>query len=116
VVIQGLNVLITGELYANGGGGGAGGLPGYEGAEGTRSVVGAPGGAGQIGTDGNGGIGGTALAPGNGKAPSQTGRYPGAGGGSAGFLLVYTPEGVAPQLTPQGVSPPFETAGTLATN
>jgi hypothetical protein len=124
VVLQGMMVRVTGQLFANGGGGGSGGLivPGSPqaspGADGTRSTMPASGGV-STSTHGNGGAGGAiGVLPGNGSAPAIAGVFAdaGAGGGSVGFLLTYTPENVAPMLVPQAVSPGFEPNETVGTN
>jgi hypothetical protein len=115
VVLQGLNVSVTGEIYANGGGGGAGGAPGDFGVDGLRSTAAAPGGIGDSGA-GNGGPGGTETVPQHGKKPATSGGFTGAGGASAGFILVYTPQGIVPTRTPIAISPGFEATGTIATN
>ena len=115
VVLQGMEVVVTGELYANGGGGGGGGTAGNtSGTGGLRSTQPAPGGAGS-GGNGAGGGGGSASAQATNGNGSPDGNG-GAGGGSTGFLLTYTPQGVTPMLTPFAVSPPFETNGTIPTN
>lgn len=116
VVLQGLDVVVTGRLFANGGGGGGGGNAlglGGTGVDGTRSITCAPGGtAGSSG--GAGGFGGcvNVVNAGDGKANTN----PGAGGGSAGFLLTYTPAGVEPMLNPLEASPAFSPNGTIGTN
>jgi hypothetical protein len=58
----------------------------------------------------SGGYGGTANAPGPGKADE------GAGGGAAGYILVYVPTGSSPTVTPAGISPPIEPTASIATN
>ena len=113
VVLQGLHVNVTGELFANGGGGGAGGSNGGTGENGTRSTTAAKGGVAGFDDGGAGGAGGTIINPGVGKAHSQGG---GAGGGSSGFFLVYTPAPNPPTLTPLMVSPGIEPKGNIATN
>ena len=114
VVLQGMTVNVTGEIYSNGGGGGAGSAPnGQSGGDGLPSTSRASGGLAAGGT-GNGGAGGTSFAPNPGQA--DAGNMPGAGGGSAGFILTYTPQLVFPTLTPVGVSPGFEPNGNVATN
>jgi len=109
VLLQGLDVRVTGSLFANGGGGGSGapandlaGDPGDDGSFSSTSCtaggVRSPGGAG--------GKGGCGANPQSGQAPSSsTATTPGGGGGSAGFLFVYVPEGVTPTLLPAEVSP-----------
>jgi hypothetical protein len=111
VVLQGINVIVTGQLYANGGGGGSGkpgtAATGNAGADGTRSLSPAPGGVPveQEGAGGDGGVGG--RLPGSGKKPGAAGSA-GGGGGSAGFLQVYTPAGVTPMIIPAAVSPSLQ--------
>jgi hypothetical protein len=56
------------------------------------------------------------YAAGNGLHATTSGGYGGAGGGSAGFILVYVPQSVIPLLTPVATSPPIEPTGTIATN
>ncbi len=118
VLIQGLDINITGALYANGGGGGAGCVPntqqtgeqdGEDGplsdttpAKGGLAVTGA-------GSGGKGGIG-TSL-PGDGRSAQVNVGHPGAGGGSVGWLQTLTPAGVTPTLTPSHVSPPLHPNG-----
>lgn len=115
VVLQGMSITVTGEIYANGGGGGSGSAPGGQsGQDGRRSTSRAVGGSALNPNDGAGGLGGTALPPTSGGASVD--GFPGAGGGSAGFILTYTPEFVFPNLMPFAVSPAFESAGHIATN
>lgn len=115
VVLQGLGVSVDGRVFSNGGSGGGdggadvGGASGTAGEEGRQNTTCAPGGVSKA----SGGQGGCASPPGDGLAGGNKG---GAGGGSAGFLLTYTPAGVNPSLTPFAVSPPFEPNGTIATN
>jgi hypothetical protein len=120
LVVQALDVMISGFLYANGGGGGAGyrgtgGLYGNAGQDGSRSITdGAFGGAVQ----GGGGAGGNGGA---GQTPATIGLHPtnggtgGGGGGGLGFLQTYTPAGVTPTLTPTESSPGFQPNLTLQT-
>jgi hypothetical protein len=120
VVMQGLNINITGGLFANGGGGGggagndgAGGL----GGNGTRSdTSGANGGSPQIGTTaGTGGRGGFGAGnPGNGTL-GGSGNSHGGGGGSTGYFFVYVPAGITPTLTPNRASPPLSPTQTAPT-
>ncbi len=118
VVLQGMNVSVTGQMFANGGGGGAGntlqGLSGANGADGTRSdTVSAAGGASQNG-EGAGGDGGRLGAnPGHGKRPVSSGLGAGAGGGSTGFFQTYTPAGVTPTLAPVAASPALQPNRTV---
>lgn len=121
IVLQGMQVTVTGEVYANGGGGGGGGglvamgQSSGPGGDGARSVSPAPGGAPSTG-NGPGGFGGTSSPPEDGRKPTTTGGYGGGGGGSAGFVLVYVPQTIMPTLTPLAVSPDFEPKGVIATN
>ena len=117
VLIEGMNVDITGSLYANGGGGGAGCVPNTQatseqnGADGPMSdVVSGIGGVAVNGggSGGNGGIGTT--PPGDGRHAQMGVGQPGGGGGSVGWLQVATPSGVTPTLTPSHVSPPLQSA------
>jgi hypothetical protein len=113
VVLQGLSLSITGQLYANGGGGGGGGNgtggPGYEGQ---RSTAAAAGGTGTA-TGGTGGAGGALGAPQGGV--SDTNGNGGGGGGAAGFFFLYSP-GTADVVTPTAVSPSLEPKSVIATN
>lgn len=119
VVVQGMAISITGQIFANGGGGGGAhgtdntGQPGdpTNGSDGLRSTMAAPGGLAVFG-GGNGGTGGTSPPGGGVKSDSA----PGAGGGSAGFILTYTPEFVFPTLAPVAVSPDIEPAEHVPTN
>ena len=108
VVLQGMNISVTGKLFANGGGGG-GGKPatqatGNYGGDGRQSDVQfAAGGAPkeQEGGGGNGAI--RTLAPTSGRVPIN--GTPGGGGGSYGFLQTYAPGFAIPTLTPSDISP-----------
>ena len=125
VVLQGVSVMVTGQVYANGGGGGAGGLtnvdgtPSQNGLDGFRSdTVAATGGTPQSGAGGggDGGVkGAVAKNPGSGKHPTASGDTPGGGGGSVGFFQSYTPAGVTPTLTPSHASPAFQPNATIPT-
>jgi hypothetical protein len=107
IVLQGMQVNVTGTVTANGGGGGGSGLTqGGDGEDGTRTTQRARSGSGSLTI----GSGGTSLAP-----PDVTAGYT-AGGGSAGFIAVYTPDGVAALLDPFTVSPSFDPPGTVPTN
>lgn len=104
VVLQGLDVRVSGNVFANGGGGGCGksatanGLPGPDGKNG----VGLAATCMPTGGESVGGAGGSAGSPpGNG-----VGSF-GGGGGSMGFFQTYTPNGVVPTLTPAAASPGF---------
>ncbi|HSK04128.1 MAG TPA: hypothetical protein VK932_22900 [Kofleriaceae bacterium] len=118
VALQGMMVVVTGAVFANGGGGGAGtaGSEGQPGADGTRSSAeSAPGGARQS-NEGAGGAGGREGAdPKPGRKPLNGYASAGAGGGSTGFFQTYTPAGVMPMLTPAAASPPFQPNRTVET-
>jgi hypothetical protein len=115
VVLQGMQLAVNGQVFSNGGGGGGGSgggqLVGSPGEKGRRDITCAAG-AGSAG-GGRGGVGGCDTAPGGIGVAAEN---PGAGGGSTGFLLTYTPSGVIPMLSPFKVSPPFEPNGVIATN
>jgi hypothetical protein len=119
VVLQGMSIHITGQLFANGGGGGGGQGPNGEsggyGQHGLRSVAPALGGP-SLGAGGSGGYGG--APPTDGKKPTGALNFEGAGagGGSAGFLQTYTPSGTSPMLTPTAVSPNFQQNRVVPTN
>ena len=118
VVLQGMTVSVSGGVFANGGGGGGGGAAGgpiqqgLRGSDGLRSTSVAPGGPAQSGAAA-GGYGGALFPAANGERPSGTscGNGCGAGGGSAGFLLTYSPAGRTPALGTAVVSPGFEQIG-----
>jgi hypothetical protein len=114
VVIQGLAITIAGEIYANGGGGGGGGDAtlgaSTSGTDGTRSTT--PAGGGTSTGGGLGGAGGALDAPVGGNGANQ----PGAGGGSSGFILTYTPISVTPTVSALGLSPALAPNGTVGTN
>jgi hypothetical protein len=121
VVLQGISVVVTGQLYANGGAGGAGtssaATQQYDGNDGTWSdTTAAMGGSSPNGAGhgGNGAIVGTGF-PGAGGHPTTSGASPGGGGGSMGFLQTYTATGVTPTLTPSHASPQLQPNGTLPT-
>ena len=124
VVLQGMSVVVTGQVFANGGGGGSGmipvagqpGTPGNPGRNGTRSATDAAAGGAAPGVAGAGGAGGReAVAPGRGLHPSATTGLPGGGGGSMGFFQTYTPAGVSPTLTPTAASPAFRANKVVGT-
>jgi hypothetical protein len=119
LVLQGMMVRVTGLFYANGGSGGGGSfefIPTFNGEDGTRSLTAAQGAMGNAG-GGRGGDGGVGLiAPTPGALPTTSGQPAGAGGGSVGFFLTLTPEGVTPVVTPLMASPAFEENGTVLTN
>lgn len=106
LVVQAWNLMVTGRVYANGGGGGAGYTgpsPGADGQDGSQSAL--VGGAGGTGTGGSGGPGGAGAAAGaNAVAGTHAG---GAGGGGLGFLQTYTPANATPTITPSESSPGF---------
>ena len=110
VVMQGMNVEITGKLYANGGGGGSGRTStasGADGADGSRSSTTCASGAVKS-PAGSGGAGGcNAATPADGRAPTDSQANAGGGGGSEGYFFVYVPDGVTPTLTPADASPPL---------
>jgi hypothetical protein len=117
VVFQGLDVELTGKLYANGGGGGGAcgsdNCRGPNGSDGRRATTGAPGGDPPGNTCG-GGVGGSASgAPGSGEQTfSNTDAGAGGGGGSMGQFLVFTPSGVTPVLAPAEASPSPQLSST----
>ncbi len=105
VVLQGVDVRVSGSMFANGGGGGCGrptGSTGLNGPDGRR-VAGAPTACVPTGTEGAGGAGGSLGFP-----PGSGGSTSGGGGGSMGFFQAYTPTGVIPTLTPAVASPAFQ--------
>lgn len=118
VVLQGLDVSVTGEMYANGGAGGAGndssgtGTSLQDGADGSLSdSMPAHAGAAHTGAGagGTGGLAGIASQnPGNGHRSTVSGDGAGGGGGSVGWFQSYTPAGVTPTLTPSHASPRFQ--------
>jgi hypothetical protein len=122
VALQGVVVEVTGFLFANGGAGGGGSTDGgaqgprngRAGEDGKRSATQAA--ANENGNGGNGGF--SVAAPGVG-GPGQTVQSvsvaPGGGGGSVGFLQIYTLIGVAPQVDGATTSPAFEEHLTLST-
>lgn len=118
VVMQGVDVTITGKLYANGGGGGGacGGddCVGPPGTDGQRSIAGAPGGD-PAGNTGGGGIGGSVQqAPGTGERTfSSASAGAGGGGGSTGRFEVYAAPGHTPTITPMEASPAVDAAATV---
>lgn len=119
VVLQGLDLAVTGRVFANGGGGGSGVPPvlsqGAQGVNGLISLAPAPGGAFDLG-EGHGGLGGSATSnPGPGKRSIAAGSSAGGGGGSMGFFQSYTPAGITPTLAPSSASPGFQANGTVRT-
>jgi hypothetical protein len=120
VVLQGLTITVTGQVFANGGGGGAGTtMPtqdGRAGADGTRSATDAALGGGAVSGAGSGGAGGyQATTPRVGLHPTAAGATPGGGGGSMGFFQTYTPMGVTPTLAPTAASPTFSVNKVIKT-
>ena len=113
LVLQGLAVVVEGQVFANGGGGG-GGRPsnaqkGSDGGDAPRSMFGGFGGLSQNAGDGAGGSGGSIMSmPQLGKRSTNPAASAGGGGGSMGFFQSYTPIDVTPVLTPSEESPPFE--------
>lgn len=119
VVLQGLNVVVTGSVFANGGAGGAGytgTANGKFGDDGSRSATVPAAGGAVIGNEGGGGSGGIGSTPPTiGKAPKATDGTAGGGGASVGFLQTYTPTDVTPMLTPAEASPSFESNASVET-
>ncbi|MBA3462246.1 MAG: hypothetical protein H0T46_19955 [Deltaproteobacteria bacterium] len=120
VVIAAPRVLITGEVYANGGAGGMGVfssmLEGAHGQDGSRSATDAAHGGTSTGGAGAGGAGGVVgMLPGIGLKPSAAGGSAGGGGGSVGFLQIYMPQGSTATLTPRAVSPGFQPQAVVPT-
>lgn len=121
VILQGMEIEVTGRLFANGGSGGSGGpfnaVKGERGQDGllsaTMAALGGPATAG-AGAGGNGGyVGGT---PKVGHALLGTSSTSGGGGGSTGFLETATPAGRTPTITTIDLSPPFEANLTVSTH
>lgn len=120
IVLEGLDVHVTGGVFANGGGGGAGGIgsagssTNEDGRDGSIDLSGPPGGVARAGA-GNGGAGGSVNGlPQPGLHPTGSGGA-GGGGGSMGFAQTYTPAGVTPTLTPAAASPAFRPNATVPT-
>lgn len=114
VVLQGVDVRVSGQMFANGGGGGCGkpfNANGLDGANGA-AATGAPVGCTPTTDEGSGGAGGAeGFAPANGGPGAGTGgsaRTAGGGGGSVGYFQTYTPSTVIPTLTPAASSPRFQ--------
>lgn len=119
VVLQGLDIAVTGNVFANGGGGGGGIPPGFTmgvtGSNGLCSLAPASGGSFNLG-EGRGGLGGSATSnPGPGGRSIAIGSSAGGGGGSMGFFQSYTPAGVTPTLTPSLASPGFQANAVVRT-
>jgi hypothetical protein len=120
VVLQGKYVAVTGGVFANGGGGGAGCranlAAGTNGLNGLASdTMAATGGTPENG-EGMGGDGGVGTrSPTVGGRPTTTPATAGGGGGSVGFLQVYTPSDSEPMLSSAKASPSFQPNGTIKT-
>lgn len=119
VVLQGVAINVTGQLFSNGGGGGSGrtasGTQGLRGSDGSASAAVAANGGTSLDGSGGGGAGGIAgTPPSNGAPPINANAGAGGGGGSVGFLQTYTPQGVTPNLA-GSVSPPFGQNGAIPT-
>lgn len=119
-VLQGIDVAVTGRLFANGGAGGSGrptnAPKGELGPEGTLSdttpALGPPSTASN-GAGGNGAYG--AVLPRDGGPYTNAAASAGGGGGSVGFLQTCTASGHAPTLNPAAISPAFSANITLST-
>jgi hypothetical protein len=120
VVLQGVDISISGRAFANGGAGGSGHpnnvVKGARGEDGSLSdsvpAIGPPSTSGN-GRGGNGGFIG--LEPQNGGTATLANASSGGGGGSTGFLQTATPAGHSPMLAPVAVSPMFQPNVVLAT-
>ncbi len=123
IVLQGIDVSLTGSMFSNGGAGGAGrllsGLQGFPGEDGQLSDVTAASPGNPQDGEGVGGAGGVkGKSPTNGNKPSVTSGVTtgaGGGGGSVGFLQIYTPQGIEPTVTPVALSPALEPTGVVGT-
>lgn len=118
VVLQGLDVRVTGRLFANGGSGGAGKptnqATGANGFDGNAGVMPSPGGAATGTGEGVGGTGGYLNLPGGaGGRYTGAGTSAGGGGGGVGFFQSYTPSNRAAVLTPAEASPAPQPNGTI---
>lgn len=122
VVLQGADVMVSGSVFAKGGGGGAGGLgntsmpasddpDGHDGG----SVPSPSAGGLPLAGCGAGGLGGASDAPTPGGAATSSNGTPGGGGGSVGFLQTYTPTGVLPKLSPAQAVPSFQPNANVPT-
>lgn len=110
IILQGLSVSLTGSLFTHGGGGGGGGgggtTTGTDGQDGSTTTATPPlggtstGGGGRMG--GIGGFGSSVPGVSNGCTVSGV-TYPGAGGGSQGFLGIVS--GTTTTNTPTFTSP-----------
>ncbi len=117
VVLQGLDVAVSGQVFANGGGGGGGGAndaAGGQGGDGGRSTSPTAGGSPLAGSGAGGSGGAAGFAPGVGKRPPGGGSA-GGGGGSMGHFQVYAPSGVNPVVTPSAASPGFDALQRVGT-
>lgn len=86
VLLEGISVMVSGLVAANGGSGGGGGLGGGGGVPGEPSTTSAPGGGtGSYGT--GGGSGGALSTPKGGGVPAYK-YHTGAGGGAAGRIRI----------------------------
>ena len=120
IVLEGLDVQVTGSVWSNGGGGGAGGngttggSTNEDGRDCSTGLFGTQGGGARTGA-GSGGAGGWInRIPQPGYHPSGSGG-PGGGGGSIGFFQSYTPAGVTPTITPAAASPTFQPNASVST-
>ena len=106
VLLQGLDVKVTGSVYANGGGGGSGfgTSVGMDGSDGVRTV--GPTLGGQSPGSGAGGTGGWVSA-GAGFGAGGGSTSVAGGGGSVGVLELAVPAGVIPAVPTTGLSPGF---------
>lgn len=113
IALQGIEISVTGRMFANGGGGGAG--SGDQGMDGQMSATEPARGGAPIGDDGAGGDGGVGMSPpSDGKRVLSSGfKMPGGGGGSVGFFQTFMPAGRSPALTPSAISPEFEPNGVI---
>lgn len=120
VVIQGAEVAITGQVFANGGGGGAGqqsnNVDGQAGGDGLLSAVWASNGGVAQNGGGAGGAGGhSTVPPYGGAVATAAGATAGGGGGSIGMIQIFTPANTPPSTTGATVSPDFRPHRTVET-
>lgn len=115
LLVEGIQVDVTGSLFANGGGGGAGCAPGSQatpdqhGEDGPLSDTVPAGGGAAVTGAGYGGAGGIGPnVPGDGHRSTVDGDHPGGGGGSVGWLQVGTPATIKPTVAPAHASPPIQ--------
>ena len=120
LLVEGMNVEITGSLYANGGGGGAGCAMNTQmasdedGEDAQLSDTAAAAGGSPPAGAGAGGVGGIATSlPGDGRRDTVSTANPGGGGGSVGWLQAGTPAAITPKLTPAHTSPPLQPKVTV---